>query len=141
MRFTNILTVAALTGAALAHPGHDVRQEAAERRDFLQNTKRSSLAHCAAKFKARNVQAENVRRRAARVDAARQKRGLKKRDLDTLLATSHNKTCKGYTPQTDPATLFAGYNSCILTPEVTQGPYCMCILFFLDVAPRTALTI
>lgn len=39
------------------------------------------------------------------------------------MATDHNKTSLGYTTNTDPAVLFAGYNACLLTPEVTQGPY------------------
>ena len=29
----------------------------------------------------------------------------------------------GITPDTDASILFAGNNSCILTPETTQGPY------------------
>lgn len=54
-----------------------------------------------------------------------------KRDLDTILATDHNKTSLGYTANTDPTTLFAGYNSCLLTPEVTQGPYCKSNLIYV----------
>jgi hypothetical protein len=124
MRFSSVFTGLALGGVAVAHPGHNVKQEAAERRDFLTSVKRSSLAHCADKLKARGVEARNVARRAAQVEKARQKRNLKKRDLDTVLGTDHNKTANGYTQNTDAATLFAGYNSCVLTPEVTQGPYC-----------------
>jgi protocatechuate 3,4-dioxygenase beta subunit len=43
--------------------------------------------------------------------------------VDTVLATSHASNLTGITVDTDPATLFTGNNSCILTPEVTQGPY------------------
>lgn len=126
MRFANnaIASLALLSGVAIAHPGHNVAEEAAERRDFLQSVKRASLAHCADKLKARGVEARNVARRSAQLEKARQKRGLKKRDLDTVLATSHNQTDQGYTVNTDAATLFSGINSCVLTPEVTQGPYC-----------------
>ena len=113
-----------LSGAATAHPGHNVAQEAAERRDFLNSVKRSSLAHCAEKLKARGVEARNVARRSAQISKARQKRGLKKRDLESVLSASHNQTDQGYTLNTDASTLFAGINSCVLTPEVTQGPYC-----------------
>ncbi|KAF7555190.1 hypothetical protein G7Z17_g2355 [Cylindrodendrum hubeiense] len=135
MRFTNnaVASLALLGGVAIAHPGHNVAEEVAERRDFLQSVKRSSLAHCADKLKARGVEARNMERRSALIEKARQKRGLKKRgpekrgltkrDLDTVLNTSHNETDQGYTLNTDPETLFSGYNSCILTPEVTQGPY------------------
>ncbi len=121
--------LAVIAGFVAAHPGHDVAHEAAERRVFLQSVKRTSLSHCAAKFNARGIEARNVARRESVLQNARQKRGLKKRglkkrDFDTILNTSHNETTAGYTANTDAATLFAGYNSCLLTPEVTQGPYC-----------------
>lgn len=52
--------------------------------------------------------------------------GIKKRDLEDVLNTDHNKTHLGYTPNTPAEILFAGQNSCVLTPEVTLGPYCEC---------------
>ncbi|KAI9149124.1 Catechol 1,2-dioxygenase 1 [Paramyrothecium foliicola] len=110
-------------GLAIAHPGHDVHEEALERRAFLESAKRTSLSHCAEQLRARGIEALNAARRQAKVEQLRQKRGLKKRDADTVLGTSHNKTDLGYTLNTDAATLFAGINSCVLTPEVTQGPY------------------
>ncbi|KAI1764480.1 aromatic compound dioxygenase [Hypoxylon sp. FL1150] len=123
MRFTTSL-LALLAGSAVAHPGHDLTQEIKERREFLSTVKRTSLDHCAYKLKARGVDQRNAVRRAARLEKARAKRGLnKKRDITSVLATDHNATDLGYTTNTDPATLFAGYNSCLLTPEVTQGPY------------------
>ncbi|KAL2264364.1 hypothetical protein VTK26DRAFT_5790 [Humicola hyalothermophila] len=115
--------LALLAGLTTAHPGHSVAQEAAERREYLNTVKRTSLSHCADKFRARGIEARNIARRQALVEKTRQKRGLKKRDIGDVLATDHNKTSAGYTPNTDPATLFAGYKSCLLTPEVTQGPY------------------
>ncbi|CAM1502603.1 Fc.00g073790.m01.CDS01 [Cosmosporella sp. VM-42] len=119
--FTPILAL--LVGNVVAHPGHDLSHEIAERREFLGSAKRASLSHCAEKLEARGIGRRNVERRVAQVKQARQKRGLKKRDLDTVLDTSHNQTDKGYTPNTDASVLFIGNNSCILTPEVTQGPY------------------
>jgi protocatechuate 3,4-dioxygenase beta subunit len=115
--------VALMSSAVLAHPGHDIKQEAAERRAFLNSVKRTDLSHCSAKLKARGIERANARRRANAIEEARAKRSLKKRDLATVLATSHNATDLGYTENTDAATLFSGNNSCILTPEVTQGPY------------------
>jgi hypothetical protein len=47
-----------------------------------------------------------------------------KRDLDTVLATDHQSNLTGVTNNTDAATLFDGNSSCVLAPEVTQGPYC-----------------
>ena len=114
----------ALLGSIVsAHPGHDVSHEAAERREYLSNAKRSSLAHCADKFKAQGLDTRNIARRQAAVEKARERRAIKKRDFDTVLKTDHNKTALGYTPTTDTATLFAGNNSCILTPDAVQGPY------------------
>ncbi|KAL2168206.1 hypothetical protein VTG60DRAFT_265 [Thermothelomyces hinnuleus] len=124
MLFTKAVSgLAILAGLVASHPGHDASKEAAERRAYLQNAKRTSLAHCADKLRARGTEARNIVRRKAVVEKARQKRGLTKRDFSDVLGTDHNKTTLGYTPNTDAATLFAGYNSCLLTPEVTQGPY------------------
>lgn len=125
MLLTKALTgLTVLAGLVAAHPGHSVAQEAAELRAYLQSVKRTSLAHCADKLKERGHAARNVARRQATVNKARTKRGLKKRDIDEVLATDHNKTTLAYTPETDPETLFAGYNSCLLAPEAIQGPYC-----------------
>lgn len=116
--------VLVLSKVVTAHPGHDVNHEAAERREFLNSVERSSLAHCSEKLKARGIEARNIARRSARISKVREKRALKeKRDLDSISA-SHNQTDQGYTLNTDFATLFSGNNSCVLTPEVTQGPYC-----------------
>ncbi|KFA70071.1 hypothetical protein S40285_03316 [Stachybotrys chlorohalonatus IBT 40285] len=120
MHFSRIVSsMAILAGLALAHPGHDVAQEAAERRAYINSVRQVSLAHCADKLKARGVEARNIARRAAIVEAAR----LKRRDLEESLGTSHNETDLGYTEITSPDTLFSGNGSCVLTPEVTAGPY------------------
>ncbi|KAL2135761.1 hypothetical protein VTI74DRAFT_7131 [Chaetomium olivicolor] len=115
--------LALLTGFATAHPGHDATQEAREYAAYLQSVKRVSLAHCAEKLKARGTMERNIARRQAIVEWAREKRALTKRDFNTVLTTNHNKTGLGYTAKTDPATLFAGYKSCLLSPEAIQGPY------------------
>lgn len=47
---------------------------------------------------------------------------MKARDLDTVLATSHLSNVT-YDQYTDLDTIFSGNSSCILSPEVTQGPY------------------
>ncbi|KAM0281198.1 hypothetical protein ACHAQH_003628 [Verticillium albo-atrum] len=126
MRLTSVASgFALLSIQAAAHPGHDLSEEIAERRAFLGNIERASLAHCAEKLRARGVDRRNIERRAALLKDAREKLALKKkkRDTDTILATSHNKTELGYTINTDADTLFSGQNSCVLTPEATQGPY------------------
>ncbi|KAK3905546.1 Intradiol ring-cleavage dioxygenase [Staphylotrichum tortipilum] len=115
--------LALLASLVTAHPGHDVAHEAAERREYLQTAKRTSLAHCTEQLRARGAEARNVARRQAVVEKARQRRGLVRRDFSAVLAEDHNKTTAGFSRDTDAATLFAGYKSCLLTPEVTQGPY------------------
>jgi hypothetical protein len=70
--------ILSLAGAVFAHPGHDVRAEAAERAFFLENAPvhQRSLAQCASKLKACGHENANFVRRANRVKAIRQKRGL-----------------------------------------------------------------
>jgi hypothetical protein len=45
------------------------------------------------------------------------------RSLEDLLKTSHHSKEK-YTLATPADVLFASNNSCVLSPEVTEGPYC-----------------
>ncbi|KAH9897515.1 Intradiol ring-cleavage dioxygenase [Xylariomycetidae sp. FL2044] len=127
MRFINtIAPFAILAGSVAAHGNHDIAQEIKERRDFLSTQKRTSLGHCATKLGRRGVHQRNVERRNAAVEAARVKRGLKqKRTFESVVAASHNKTSSKdcYTEDTAASALFADYNSCLLTPIVTQGPY------------------
>ena len=47
---------------------------------------------------------------------------LETRDAPTVLNTSHLSPLT-YTPSDSVGTIFAGNNSCILVPEVTEGPY------------------
>lgn len=125
MRFTQLLAVvAAASGIADAHPGHDLTEEIAERKDFLRSVRRATLAHCADKLKARGVEASNVARRSAAVEKKRAAKGVQRRDVDSDLSTSHNSTDLGYTENTSISQLFSSNGSCLLTPEVTQGPYC-----------------
>lgn len=132
--------ILALATLAAAHPGEDHHDELQQRRSFEANAERLSLRHCAEKLKARGVTDRNIMRRSALIEEHRQKRkqcplrasclsnvtpgGIKKRDLEDVLNTDHNKTDLGYTPNTPGEILFAGQNSCVLTPEVTIGPYC-----------------
>ncbi|KAI0480841.1 Intradiol ring-cleavage dioxygenase [Xylariaceae sp. FL0804] len=118
MRFTTLTAAMAAAGLASAHGDHDVGAELRQRRDFLSTQKRAGLGHCADRLKARNVE-----RRTATLQAARAKRGLARRTMDSVLATDHNKTAEGFSESTAAAALFADYNSCLLTPIVTQGPY------------------
>lgn len=77
MHFFSTLVVASafVATSVLAHPGHDTRHEIEERAAFMKNSKRD-LSHCAAKMKARGLEARAVQRRAAVAKSTREKRGL-----------------------------------------------------------------
>ncbi|KAG4421828.1 hypothetical protein IFR04_005078 [Cadophora malorum] len=127
------IAVALISTLALvqAHPGHDIKQEIEERAKALGNNPRD-ISHCAAKLKARGHEARTISRRSALLKAEREKRGLATaRDLDNILnardaasvlATNHSSPVV-YTPQTSTDIIFAGNQSCVLVPEVTEGPY------------------
>ncbi|KAH7320576.1 putative extracellular dioxygenase [Stachybotrys elegans] len=123
MQLSKFLTLVALVaGRVEAHPGHDLTEEFMERRSFVNSVSQVSLSHCADKLRARGVEDRNVARRAAALEAARARRGLLERDLDSL-DKSHDMSDLGYTEDTSASTLFSSNGSCVLTPEVTQGPY------------------
>lgn len=128
MQFTRSFLSFVLLGLSQAHPGHDLTQEIAERRSFIAASGATTLDHCTDKLRARGIEARNVARRLKSVEKARSAMGLHSRDLDELLAGSHNETDTGYTEHSALSDLFSGNSSCILTPEVTQGPYCKCTL-------------
>jgi hypothetical protein len=67
-----------LASIAAAHPGHDHKAEAAERRHFMRNApvQSRSLSQCASKLKARGIEAKNVARRQNAVKHIRRRRGL-----------------------------------------------------------------
>lgn len=75
MHFSTV--VATILGAAVvsAHPGVDESKEQAARRSFLEYSKRD-LSHCAAKIKARGLEARNIQRRADHAAALIEKKGL-----------------------------------------------------------------
>lgn len=68
-----------LVGLVSAHPGHNVRAEAAERAAFLKSSRiqTRSLSQCASKLKARGLESKNVARREHAVKHIRRRRGLK----------------------------------------------------------------
>lgn len=120
MHFPAVL-VATFASLAAAHPGHDHSAEVVERREFIQNVARSDLGHCAEKLKARGVEARAVQRRKAIADA-KAKRGITARDVSDK-NKSHLSTAD-YDLNTPLDVIFATNNSCLLSPEVTEGPYC-----------------
>jgi len=78
-----IIAAAVLASNVVAHPGHDIRAEMAERAAFMQTSKRD-LSHCAAKMKARGMDKRSVARRAAIAKQERKKRSIAASKLTTL---------------------------------------------------------
>lgn len=78
MHLSIIITGLAALASVAAHPGHDVRAEAAERAAFLERTplQSRSLSHCASSLKHRGLEKANVVRRHQAVNRLRQDRGL-----------------------------------------------------------------
>lgn len=81
MRFSAAAIAAILAGFAMAHPGHDVKQEIAERASFMSQLKTRDLSHCSAKLKARGLEQAAVARRSAIAKSERKKRGISSGEL------------------------------------------------------------
>ncbi|KXT01611.1 hypothetical protein AC578_8017 [Pseudocercospora eumusae] len=117
----------ALNGA-LAHPGHNVQQEAAERGQWLQKAKPRSVRSCANELRRRGHLEASLARRQELSRHARVKRGLSndkplfRRDYSSAVNESHASSLD-VTKGSDETLLFADDSSCLLQPEVTQGPY------------------
>lgn len=74
---TFIAAVAAILATqVVAHPGHDISQEVAERNAFLKNSARRDLSHCASSLRKRGVQDASIKRREEAIAKARAERGL-----------------------------------------------------------------
>ncbi|KXT05590.1 hypothetical protein AC579_10108 [Pseudocercospora musae] len=114
--------------AALAHPGHSVQQEAAERAQWLQKAKPRSVRSCANDLRRRGHLDASLARRRELSRHARVKRGLStntplfRRDYSSSVNESHASSLD-VTKGSDETLLFADDSSCLLQPEVTQGPY------------------
>lgn len=125
-RITTLLTLAALAvSGAVAHPGHNVAEEAAERADFF-NYKPRSVKSCAAELHRRGHAAAALARRSELGKKAQEKRGLAgkplvRRDFSDY-DFSHAST-DTVSFGDDESLVFSDNSSCILQPEVTQGPY------------------
>ena len=104
----------------VAHPGHDISEEIAERAAYLSSARYTDLSHCAESLKTR--QAGLISRRKAVVQHLRSKRGIVKRDLEDVLNTDHHSNAS-VTPDSPDDVIFAGNASCILNPQTTEGPY------------------
>lgn len=75
VQIKTVLGFAAILGAVSAHPGHDVKAEALERREYYDSVPiaKRSVGQCAAKLKARGI---NQKAHARREALLKNKRGL-----------------------------------------------------------------
>ena len=67
MRLSTFLAGTLAAVFVSAHPGHDPRDEAAEREAVLSQFEYRDLAHCADKIRERGLEARSVARRSALV--------------------------------------------------------------------------
>ncbi|CAJ2511974.1 Uu.00g075990.m01.CDS01 [Anthostomella pinea] len=145
------LALAALAGYATAHPGekHDAEHMKREivARDNAAQLGARSMGSCSGSAGAQALKQRSIARRAQQVQDIRRKRGIKaparknKRTLANLEAweaINHNMSasydydmckqhlkssfapCMAVTPMEE---VFSANTSCILAPEVTDGPY------------------
>ena len=123
MKFLLPNFLAVLFGAVniTAHPGAGVAEEAAALRSFYERSKRD-LSHCAEHLPARGHVTRQVARRHQLAQAIRTAEGLVKRDLSDINKTHH--VDEHYTVSTPAEILFTSNNSCVLSPETIEGPYC-----------------
>ncbi|KAL2818662.1 Intradiol ring-cleavage dioxygenase [Aspergillus granulosus] len=115
-----------LVAVASAHPGHDVKAEAAERATALKSIRARGVEQCSAQLAARGVEASNIARREQTLKKLRKARGidgplLKARDLTPLNETHESDLVVDLA--VDPEVLFSSGGSCVLAEDVTQGPY------------------
>ncbi|EYE95305.1 intradiol ring-cleavage dioxygenase [Aspergillus ruber CBS 135680] len=136
MHFSKLL-LAALATPILAHPGekHDphVLKREIHARDAFAHMGKRALDSCSTSLGARQLNKKNVQRRADRVNALREKRGISTKsqhsrrtlaELQKWETVEHNKTnVVGYTPYMPEDIIFGANTSCILTPTITDGPY------------------
>lgn len=135
---SSLLSAASLITLAIAHPGEHEHHDAEAIAKQLEHAARikRGLAACEGNPNYVALQKRAMQRRAEKARRLREKRGLdqelpyklRRRDqasLETFEGVNHNMTGSGYNADSSHDTLFASYknSSCILTPEVTYGPY------------------
>ncbi|KAK1450281.1 hypothetical protein CPAR01_05673 [Colletotrichum paranaense] len=127
----------ALAGCVSAHPGehhsHEHMKRNIQLRDNVAAVGQRSLNACSNTAGAQAMKKRAVERRAQKVKDIRAAKGLKtparkyRRDADALTAweeVNHNMTGSSnngiFTPLED---VFSANTSCVLAPEITDGPY------------------
>ncbi|EWC48827.1 hypothetical protein DRE_00132 [Drechslerella stenobrocha 248] len=110
----------------------DESHEAIQKRNAF--ISRRSLAACRDSVDAKALFARSLQRRSDLVNQIRKERGLversladshtiAKRSFESVSQINHNNTFANATYNVDSSVLFSGNSSCLLMPEVTEGPY------------------
>lgn len=114
-----------IASRVLAHPGHSVPGEAAERAEYF-SFKPRSINSCTAQLEARGHLSGAIARRQELVRYAQGKRGLTGSTVHRRAFAEYNishAVTSDVAFGDDETLLFADNSSCLLQPEVTQGPY------------------
>ncbi|KFY26443.1 hypothetical protein V491_01301 [Pseudogymnoascus sp. VKM F-3775] len=118
---------AILATQVVAHPGHDISQEVAERAAFLKNSARRGLSHCADTLRKRGVEDMSIKRREEAIAKARAERGLPlkrgrtvRRDADD---ESHLSSLDVSPTTSGVEDIIYSNSSCLLSPEGEEGPF------------------
>ena len=120
MLFKIALVLPFTSSLVLAHPGHNVVEEAAERAEYLKLMPRT-IGSCKNRLSARSRESANVARRHDLFKDLRAKRHVKRDFADYNV--SHAYSGSDISVGVDETELFTDNSSCVLQPEVTQGPY------------------
>ncbi|PVH79822.1 aromatic compound dioxygenase [Cadophora sp. DSE1049] len=124
LKISKTVLIAAFLSQTLAHPGHDLTQEIAERSEFMQNSKRAS--NCDVALRKRGIDSKQQERRRRAIQEARAARGLpQKADVMRRDATDESHLSSlDVTPTTSNVESIIFDNStCVLSPEGEEGPY------------------
>ncbi|KAG7443702.1 aromatic compound dioxygenase, partial [Guyanagaster necrorhizus] len=126
---TSLVSLALLVATSVvAHPGETPPTSVQlSRRAQLETATGRSLADCQSHFARRGYKDRSAARRTALAEELRQKRGIATRapykralTVEEVVDTSHLSNVTGLTSDSDP---FSSNASCVLTPELEQGPY------------------
>lgn len=79
-----VTATAALLSQVIAHPGHDLTEEIAERNAFFESAKRD-LRHCDFALRKRGIEHSQQRRRLVAIEKARAARGLPQSQYKSLV--------------------------------------------------------
>lgn len=121
----SLSALALIASNVLAHPGHSISKEAAERAEYFSFRPRS-INSCTAKLQARGHLSEAIARRQKLARYAQEKRGFNVNSIRRRDFAEYNVSHVATTDISfgdDETLLFTDKSSCLLQPEVTQGPY------------------